>query len=118
MPMLKQFLLRWAANGLGLWIAARLIPGISYGDQIAVIIIAALVFSIVNALIRPIIVLFSLPAIILTLGFFTLIINSFMLFLVTVIYPRFEIEGFTATLLAVIIVWLVNYGVSLFMQQE
>lgn len=113
--MVLQFLLRWLANSVGLWIAARLIPGISYSERLGVIIVAALVFSLVNAVVRPLIVLLSMPAIILTLGFFTLIINAFMLYLVTVLYPRFEVSSFSAAILAVIIVWLVNYAVSALM---
>ncbi len=112
--MIKQFLLRWLGNGVGLWIAAQLIPGIGYGEKIRVIFVAALVFSIVNAVVRPIIVLLSLPAIVYTLGFFTLVINALMLFLVSIIYPRFQLDTFGAALLAVIIVWLVNYAVSVF----
>ena len=110
--MLTQFLLRWGANSLGLWIAARLIPGIDYDERLGVIVIAALVFSIVNALVRPILVLLSLPAIVLTMGFFMLIINGFMLYLVTVVYPSFQIATFPRTVLAVIIIWLVNYAIS------
>ncbi len=110
--MIKQFIIRWAVNALGLWLAGELIEGVSYGDEIAVVIVAALVFSIINALIRPIAVLLSLPAIILTLGLFTLVINGFMLFLVTVIYDPFVIQSFGAALLAVIIIWIVNFAAN------
>lgn len=116
--MIKDFLLRWGANSVGLWIAARLIPGISYNEQLHVIIIAALVFSIVNALVRPVMVILSLPAIIITLGFFMLVINGLMLWLVTVVYPSFQIATFPRTVLAVMIVWLVNYTLSTFRQKE
>src|SRR3990167_7888645 len=114
--MLKSFLLRWLANGVGLWIAARLIPGISYNEQLHVIVIAALIFSFVNALVRPVAVLLSLPAIVITLGFFMLVINGLMLWLVTVIYPSFQIATFPRTVLAVMVVWLVNYTLSTFSQ--
>lgn len=103
---------------MGLWIAARLIPGIDYNDELHVIIIAALIFSIVNALIRPVAILLSMPAIIITLGFFMLVVNGLMLYLVTVIYPSFRIETFPRTILAVMIVWLVNYTLSTLMQKE
>lgn len=110
--LLKQFLIRWLANGLGLWLAGELISGVRYHDKLTVIIIAALIFSIVNAFIRPIIVILSLPVIILTLGLFTLIINSFMLYLVTVLYSSFTVATFGSALLTVIIIWLVNLAVS------
>ncbi len=107
--MIKQFLLRWMVNFFGLWTAATLLTGISYGSHVRVLVIAALIFSIVNALVRPIVVLLTLPAIMLTLGFFTLVVNTLMLYLVTFFYPRFQVHSFWSGLLAVIIIWIVNY---------
>ncbi|MFI5240468.1 MAG: phage holin family protein [Candidatus Saccharimonadia bacterium] len=107
--MLKSFLLRWLVNFLGLWMAATLLTGITYEQRFGVLIIAALIFSIVNALIRPLVVLLTLPAILLTLGLFTLVINTFMLYLVSFFYPKFQINSVRAGILAVIIVWIVNY---------
>jgi putative membrane protein len=107
--MIKQFLLRWMVNFFGLWTAATLLTGISYQDHVRVLVWAALVFSIVNALIRPLIVLLTLPAIVVTLGFFTLVINTLMLYLVTFFYHRFQVHSFWSGLMAVIIIWVVNY---------
>jgi putative membrane protein len=107
--MVKQFLLRWLVNFLGLWMAANLVSGISYGDKVRYLVLAALIFSIVNALIRPLVIILALPAIVLTLGLFTLVVNTLMLYLVTLLYPRFHVGSFWAALLAVIIIWLVNY---------
>lgn len=107
--LIRRFLLRWLINFLGLWTAATLLSGISYGDQVRVLIIAALVFSIVNAVIRPLVVVLALPAILLTLGLFTFVVNALMLYLVTVFYPQFQVSGFGQALLAVIIIWVVNY---------
>lgn len=111
--MLIRFLSRLIANTLGLWLAARLLSGVSYGDDLWVLLIAALIFSLVNMLIKPLLVILSLPAIIFSLGLFMLIINGFMLYLVTLIYPQFTVDSFGAALLTVIIVWLVNYLVSM-----
>jgi putative membrane protein len=108
----QHFLIRYLANGVGLWVASRLISGIEYKNSLLVIAIAALVFSIANTFIRPLIILLSLPAIIVTLGLFTLVVNAFMLYLVTVIYPSFTISSFSAAIFAVIIIWLVNYALS------
>lgn len=110
--MIKHFLLRWAGNTLGLWLAGELISGVSYNNDLLVLVIAALIFSVVNAFIRPILVILSLPAIILTLGLFTLVINSFMLYLVMVLYPAFSVATFGSAILAVIIIWLVNFAAS------
>lgn len=116
--LLKQFLIRWLANGLGLWLAGELISGVRYRDKLTVIVIAALIFSIVNAFVRPVIVILSLPVIILTLGLFTLVINSFMLYLVTVLYPSFTVASFGAALLTVIIIWLVNLAVNTLVRKD
>lgn len=111
--LVQQFLIRWVVNFFGLWAAAWLFSNaISYSDHIRVLIWAALIFSIVNALIRPALIVLTLPAIVLTLGLFTLIINAFLLYLVTLIYPKFHIVNFRSAVLAVIIVWLVNYVTS------
>ena len=108
--MLRKFLLRTIVNFLGLWAAAQLMSGsIDYGSKLTTLIIAALIFSLVNAFIRPIIVFFSLPAILVTLGLFTFIVNAFMLYLVTRIYPSFHLRSFWTAIIAVVIVWIVNY---------
>jgi putative membrane protein len=108
--MLRKFLLRWFLNFLGLWAAAELMTGsISYNDKIRVLVIAALIFSIVNAVLRPLVVLLSLPAIVLTLGMFTLVVNAFMLYLVTKIYPSFHLRSFWTAVIATVIIWIVNY---------
>ena len=107
--MIKQFLLRWLVNFFGLWTAATLLTGISYQEHLRVLVWAALIFSIVNAFIRPLIILLTLPAVVLTLGLFTFVINAMMLYLVTFFYHKFHISSFWQALAAVIIIWLVNY---------
>lgn len=107
--MVRTFILRWLVNFLGLWAASELLTGITHEDKLGVLIIAALIFSVVNAVIRPLVVILSLPAIVLTLGLFTFVVNTFMLYLVTYFYPKFQIQSFGSALAAVIIVWVVNY---------
>lgn len=107
--MIRKFILRWLVNFLGLWTAASVLQGITYQDKLRVLIVAALIFSIVNALIRPLVLLLSLPAIVLTLGLFTFVVNTLMLYLVSFFYHRFHIASFWSGLAAVIIVWVVNY---------
>lgn len=104
-----SFLLRWLTNIIGLWAAASVLAGVSYGDRIGTLVWAALIFSIVNALIRPLVVVLALPAIVLTLGLFIFVVNAFMLYLVTVFYHQFQVSSFGQALLAVFIVWVVNY---------
>jgi putative membrane protein len=110
--MLRQLLIRLAANGLGLWLAGELVSGISYGDSLVALAVATVIFSLVNAIIRPLAVLLAFPAIILTLGLFTLVINSLMLYLATVLYEPFVVTSFGAAIMGVIIIWIVNYAVN------
>ena len=112
-----RILLRWFMNGLGIWAAARLLPGIEY-DYFATIVVAALIFSLINATIRPIVVIFSLPAILITLGFFMLIVNAFMVYLTSVFYEPFIVRDFGSALLAAIIIGLVNYILSTFVDDK
>lgn len=109
-----RFLARLLMNALGLWVAARLSRNIDYQDSLAVIAIAALIFSVINAVLRPIMIILALPAIVLSLGLFMLVINGLVVWLVGAIYPAFEVRTFGAAVLAAIIVWLVNYGLSIF----
>lgn len=116
--MLKRFIWSWIGNAAGLFVASLLISGIDYQKRLLVLVVASLIFGIVNALIRPIVVIISLPAIVLTLGVFTLIVNAFMLWLTSRLYPSFQIKSIWAALGAVIFVWLVNYCIDLFILKE
>ncbi|MBP9826925.1 phage holin family protein [Candidatus Saccharibacteria bacterium] len=116
--MLRRILFSWFVNFVGLWVAAQLFSGIAYGDRIGVLIIAALVFGIVNALIRPIVVLLSLPAIVVTLGIFMLFVNAGMLYITSFFYPRFQVNKLSSAIGAVVIIWLVNYLFSTFFQKD
>lgn len=108
--MLRKLILRWAVNFLGLWLAAELMSGsITYDGRVVVLLIAALIFSIVNAVIRPLVVILALPAILLTLGLFMLVVNAFMLYLTTLVYPAFHLRSFGTAVLAAGVIWLVNY---------
>lgn len=74
-----KLVIRILINAFALWLAARFLPSINLTGDLVGILIVAIVFGIVNALIRPIVALFSLPITILTLGLFTLVINTLML---------------------------------------
>jgi putative membrane protein len=105
--VLRRFLVTWAFNFVALWVAAVLLSGIDY-DGIGVLIVAALVFSVVNIFVRPVLILFTLPLVLLTLGLALFFINLFMLYLTSWIVDDFTIDGFWWAFLATIIVWLVN----------
>lgn len=105
------FLMRWVVTAFGLWVAEALLPGI-YIEGFWSIVLAALVFGIVNAIVRPIVVLLTLPLSILTLGLFLLVINGAMLWLVGGMMDSVHIEGLFPAILGSIIVSLISWGVS------
>jgi putative membrane protein len=98
----------WASNLLAIWVASLIFDGVTYDDKFWVLAVAALVLSIVNAIIRPIVILLTLPAVIVTLGIILLFINAFMLWITDKLVPPFEVSGFWTYVGAVIIIWLVN----------
>ena len=105
----SQFLIRWGLNALGLFVAAHIISGISYQNKIEVLIIASLILSVINALIKPLIIILTLPALLITLGIFSVVINGFMVYLAHIIYEPFHVSSFWAAVLAGLVVGLVNY---------
>lgn len=107
--MLQRILYRWLVNFLGLYAAVTLISGITYSNRLRYLVLAALVLGIVNTLIRPVVIILSLPAIVLTVGLFTFVVNAFMLYLVTIVVPKVHIASFWSGLGAAIVIWLVNY---------
>ena len=107
-----QFLLRCVFNAAGLFVASLYLKGITYDGRLEVLCIAALVLSIINALIKPFITILALPAILLTLGIFSLVINGFMVYLAHILYTPFQINNFTTAILAGLVIGLVNYMVT------
>jgi putative membrane protein len=105
--MLRRFLVYWAFNFVALWVAAVLLSGIDY-DGIGVLVVASLIFSIVNIFVRPLLIFFTLPLVIITLGIALFFINLLMLYLTSWIVDDFTIDTFWWAVLATIIVWLVN----------
>jgi len=110
---IARFLIRWFVCGLGLWIAAGFLHGgINYGNHLKVVIVSGFILAIINTLIRPFVVLLSLPAILVSLGLFMVVINGLMIILASKLYHPLEINGFGAAMLAGVIIGLVNYLVT------
>lgn len=112
-----RFVLRWFVNGLGIWVAAGLFGRISYEHSLEVIIVAGLILSIVNSLIRPFVVILALPAILFSLGLFVVIINGLMILLVSKLYTPLKVEGFWVAILAGLVIGLVNYLVTIILEE-
>ena len=116
--MRKQFmvfLFRWALNSFGLWVAVRLFGTGFSDDQLSagfwVFALAGLIFSIINSVIRPIVIILSLPAILVTLGLFTLIVNGLMVYWSLALAPGLHMT-FWHSVLTGMVLSLINYIVS------
>lgn len=110
---ITRFLIRWFVSALGLWVAAGLLGGrISYQENLGVIIVAGLVLAIVNGILKPIVIILSLPAILFSLGLFMIVINGLMVLLASWLYPSLDVHSFWAAMLAGMIIGLVNYLVN------
>ena len=107
--ILAAIAIRWVLNVVALFFATWILSGVSYGDQWWTLFLAALVFTLVNGFVKPILAILSIPFIIVTLGIFYFLINVLMLFLTSWIVPDFDIDTFWWGCLAAIIVSLVNW---------
>jgi len=116
-PILR-FFISWFVCGLGIWIASGLLGNdINYNNRLTVIVISGFILALVNAILKPLIVLLALPAILVTLGLFMIVINGLMLILVSAIYPSLQISGFGIALLAGMVIGLVNYLVTTILER-
>ena len=108
---MSGFLIRLAIGAFGLWVAQALVRGISI-DGTLTLVLAALLLGVVNAVVRPIFVLLTLPLTLLTLGLFLLVINALMLELVAFLVPGFHVADFFSALFGSIVVSIVSWAAS------
>lgn len=108
---MSGFLIRLAIGAFGLWVADQLVGGISI-DGTPTLLLAAFLLGFVNAFVRPVFVVLTLPLTLLTLGLFLLVINAAMLGLVALLLPGFHVAGFGSALLGSIVVSLVSWAAS------
>ncbi len=108
---------RWLLTALALIITARIVPGIHI-DNTVTLFIAALVLGLVNAIVRPILIFFTLPLTIVTLGLFILVINALLFMMAAYFVPGFSVDGFfpaflgalVVSLLSTVFSWIVSMG--------
>jgi putative membrane protein len=111
---MTYFFLRAAIASLGLWLASELVDGLDF-DSGLTLILAAILLGVVNALVRPLLLILTLPLTIVTLGFFLLVVNGIMLALVAGLLPGFGIGSFWDAFWGAIIVSIVSWiGSALF----
>jgi putative membrane protein len=117
-----RLILRVLINAAALWVAVRFVPGIAYTGTPLMLLCVALVYGVVNTIVKPIITLLSIPAIVLTLGVFFLVINALMLWLTswlsTSLGLGFHVEGIGAAFLGAIVVSVVAWVLSMFLGES
>ncbi|MFF1869366.1 phage holin family protein [Streptomyces sp. CB03911] len=125
---MKSFAIKTLINAAAIWVAAWIVTGItlsgqdSWGQQTLTVIAVALIFGVVNWLIKPVVKLFSLPLFVLTLGLITFVINALMLWLTSWASDKldldFHVDGFWAALFGALIISLVSWGLSLALDKD
>jgi putative membrane protein len=106
-------------NGVGVFVASRLVPGIHYTGTWEFLLVVGLVIGIVNLLVRPIVTFFSFPLIILSLGLFFLVINGLMLWLAAVLMPHhLRVDGCVPAILGGLVIAILNWLVHAFTARD
>lgn len=109
----RHFVFRWIATTIAVVIATKLLPGVRV-DDFGSLIAAALLLGILNAFVRPVLLILSAPLILLSLGFFILIVNALMLYWVPTFVPGFHVDGFGTAFWGAIVVGLISWMLSAF----
>ena len=105
------FLIRWGINAVALYLTTLLVPGVRVPD-VGSAILAALVLGIVNAVIRPVVILLTLPLTILTLGIFTFVVNALMLYIVAVVTHRLVLDTPLSAFVGAIVLSVISFILS------
>ncbi len=119
---MTKFLVRWAINAIALYVAVLIVPGIELNGEWTSILWLALVMGLLNALVRPLLKFLTCPLIILTLGLFTIIINTGMLLLTSRVGQAFglglTVDGFWTALLGSLVISFVSVVMSVILRDE
>lgn len=112
---MKKFLQSWAINTLAVLVAVYMVPGIRFkDDSLWTPFVTSLVLGILNAFIRPVLMVLALPLVIVTMGLFTLVINALLLYLVSFLLGRyFQVDSFWAAFLGALIISIVSMLLNL-----
>ena len=106
--MLVRFLVRAVFAALGLWAASKIVPGIHF-DNTGTLIVAAVLLGVVNAFVRPVVFILTLPLTIVTLGLFLLVVNAAMIGLVAMLLGGFQVNGLIPGVLAAIVTGVASW---------
>ena len=114
---LRDILLRIAVVGFGLWIAGEIVPGVTIAG-LPTLIMAAAVLGFLNAIVKPILVLLSLPFILVTLGLFLFVLNAATFALAAWLFEGFRVAGFGSALLGSIVVSIASWAVAILIRDD
>jgi len=109
---MTRLLLKWVLNSLALFFVMKLIPSIQI-DRFGDLLVAALVIGLLNAFLRPIIILLTLPVTVVTLGLFTLVINGLMFYLASHLVSGFHVAGFSTAFVAALLFSLISFVLNM-----
>ncbi len=118
--LIAKFATRWAVSSVGLWIASELLgsDSISFEGRFSAVVFAGLFLALVNTFIRPLVVFLTLPAVLITVGIFMVVINALMVLLAARLYGPLEVEGFGVALITGLVVGLVQWVVTSIFETE
>ena len=111
---MRRILIRVAVNAVALWVASGLVSGITLEK----ILLVAAIFGLVNAFVRPVAKLLSLPLIVLSLGIFILVINAVMLLITDALTRSLQVDNFVSALWGAILISLVSWALSVFIPDK
>lgn len=115
---LTQLLVRWLVLALGVMIATKIVPGIAVDNNGGTLLVVVLLLSFFNAILKPLLVLFTLPFILITMGLGVIVINALLFLLVGRLVDGFQVDGFLSALLGSLVVTVTNLLVSAFMRGQ
>jgi putative membrane protein len=111
------FLIHWLVVAVALWVTTQFIPGVTISSWTA-LAIAALVLGFVNAIIRPILVILTLPITVLTLGLFYLVVNGIAFGIAAAVVPGFQIASATAAILGALATSVISWFIGIFVKRD
>jgi putative membrane protein len=112
-----RFLVHWAIVAAALWVATSVVPGVTV-TSVQSLLVAALVLGLVNALVRPILTILTLPITIVTLGLFYLVVNAAAFGLAAALVPGFAVAGFGSAVIGALLVSLVSWVLGALFKPE
>ncbi len=115
---MKSFLIRWVITTIAVLAAAHIVPGIDYHQDWGLLLTASLLLGLVNAVLKPFLILISLPLLLLTFGLFTFVINSFLLLFVSKLVRGFDVCGWGSAFWGSLVISFVTILLKGFQSQK